>query len=1042
MTVNLRGTDESPGVTFTVPSNWFDPNHVQSMTESSYLFVAVCFMYALKSLGNPETASRGNFAGMVGMTVAICTTLTNPSFEGTYVAVACFVIAGGIGMTIAKKAEMIMMPQLVAGFHAMVGLAAVLVAFARYFDTSESMNTSHLVETMVGVFFGAVTLTGSIVACGKLHGFLPSKTLLLPFRHWINVLVITSSIYLTYRFCLVDQASTAGSMYLFVLTILSLFLGWHLVMSIGGADMPVVASMLNSYSGWTTVAAGFMLDNNLLIIAGSLIGSSGAILSYIMCKGMNRSFISVILGGFGVEEGTVIASAGGDVVEISTADLASDLINAKSVVIVPGYGMAVARCQQTVAAITESLRSNGVRVRFAIHPVAGRLPGHMNVLLAEANVPYDIVDEMDKINPDFPSTDIAIVLGANDIVNPMAVEDLSSPIGGMPVLEVWKAKKCIVMKRSMATGYSGIDNPLFYKENVKMFFGNAKDKTNELLGAIQQISKNSVLSSTTGLRDPLLLKSENNFTASIQPITYPPPTKTIGFVNESLLNDGTETRVAIAPNAVASIRKLGYGLVMESKAGQKAYFPDQYYEGVKILSNADAVIAASEIVVYIGSVPSSHQEKFKPGQVVIGYFWPAFNGDILREMASRKITSLSMDAVPRITRAQKLDTLSSMANMAGYKAVVEAFHLLPRFSKPLTTAAGQVSPAKVFIAGAGVAGLSAIGTARSMGAIVRANDTRAVVKEQVESMGAEFVRPNYVEDASTAGGYAKEMSKEFQRAQLEMYSKLCADSDVVITTALIPGKPAPRLVTKEMVRSMKPGSVIVDLAAAQGGNVELTVKDKVIVDSESGVTIVGNSNFARDMAAQASELYAANLAHLFTHMKDAKNIDSAIATPDDVIGPMRCTFNGNVVYAPPSAPVAPPTKPVVSIQTAVKPTSTPTSPLVKWISFVAALVITGGVFLALGNSSDTQMINHIMAFIMAVIIGYFIVWSVDAALHTPLMSVTNAVSGIIVIGGLLQLGTNSWFAFICAVMGSFCAGCNIFGGFLITQRMLGMFKRR
>jgi NAD/NADP transhydrogenase beta subunit len=400
-------------------------------------------------------------------------------------------MAALVGVAIARKAEMIMMPVLVAGFHALVGLAGLMVAYARYFDLRQGMSAAHLVETIIGVFFGALTLTGSLVAAGKLHGSLPSKSLMLPFRHWLNGFVVLATIVLTYLFTTAEQSSFIGSIIIFSETWLSLFLGWHLVMSIGGADMPVIVSTLNSYSGWTTVAAGFLLDNNLLIISGSLIGSSGAILSYIMCKSMNRSYVSVILGGFGVEEGVFAETAEGPVMEISSSELASEMVSAKSIVIVPGYGMAVSRCQQTVAAITEVLRSSGVKVRFAIHPVAGRLPGHMNVLLAEANVPYDIVWEMDKINPDFESTtDIALVVGANDIVNPSAVEAaLSSPIGGMPVLEVWKAKKCVVMKRSMATGYSGIDNPLFYKENVRMYFGNAKEKASQLLTSIQAIVK-------------------------------------------------------------------------------------------------------------------------------------------------------------------------------------------------------------------------------------------------------------------------------------------------------------------------------------------------------------------------------------------------------------------------------------------------------------------------------------------------------------------------------------------------------------------------
>ena len=1042
--MNLRGTENGgPSIDFNIPTDLFDPHHIASITEASHLFVAMCFMYALKSLGHPETASRGNFAGMIGMAVAITTAWLSPSFTATYKASACFLVAAVIGVAVARKAEMIMMPVLVAAFHAMVGLAAVLVAFARYFDVSEAMNISHLVETIIGVFFGSLTLTGSIVAAGKLHGSIPSKTLMLPFRHWINGAIMLTTFLLTYEFTQVEQASLGGSALLFFETVLSLFLGWHLVMSIGGADMPVIVSTLNSYSGWTTVAAGFLLENNLLIISGSLIGSSGAILSYIMCKGMNRSFLSVILGGFGVEEGTHV-EAGGEVTEITTGDLASDLVNAKSVIIVPGYGMAVSRCQQTVAQITDVLRSSGVRVRFAIHPVAGRLPGHMNVLLAEANVPYDIVHEMDKINPDFAECDVSIVLGANDIVNPLAVEDLQSPIGGMPVLEVWKAKKCVVMKRSMATGYSGIDNPLFYKDNVSMFFGNAKEKTTELLAAIQAlVGTAKPAASQPGLKQPLL-ESARVPVAAVPAKAFPPAIKSIGVMNEALLNDQEETRVAVSPNAVPALRDLGFDVIVERNAGLRASFPDRLYaaQGAKLSDSADAVIANSQVLVYINTVPKNHFDKFKPGQIVIGYLWPAFNAEMVHELAGRKITALSMDAVPRITRAQKLDSLSSMANLAGYRAVITAFNLLPRFSKPLTTAAGQVPPASVFIIGAGVAGLSAIGTARSLGAIVRANDTRPVVQEQVESMGAEFVAVEAKEDATGAGGYAKETSKEFQRAQLELYSRICAQSDIVITTAQIPGKPAPRLVTKEMVRNMKPGSVIVDLAAAQGGNVELTVKDKTISDSESGVVIVGNSNLSRDMAAQASELYAANLSHLFKHMKDATNIDAAIANPDEVIAAMRCTYNGNVTYAPPTG--GPPPPPAAKPKAGPKPVAVaakPTSPVVQWAAFLAVLTLVGLGAFAVGKSSDVTTVNHLLAFVMAVIVGYYLVWSVDAALHTPLMSVTNAISGIIVLGGLLQLNAESYFAVTCAMVGTFCAGCNIFGGFLITQRMLAMFKR-
>jgi len=388
---------------------------------------------------------------------------------------------------------MTQMPELVALMHSLVGLAACLVGFASYVDTSIQLQgvekTIHEVEIYVGILIGAVTFSGSLIAFGKLNGKIGGKPLLLPGRHWLNLAGLLIVIWFGREFL---QAETIeqGMLPLVVMTVIALLFGIHMVMAIGGADMPVVVSMLNSYSGWAAAATGFMLSNDLLIVTGALVGSSGAILSYIMCNAMNRNFISVIAGGFGSGSGTPAkkgeaAEPQGEVVPVSSAETADLLRDAKSVIIVPGYGMAVAQAQHTVYEITKTLREKGVNVRFAIHPVAGRMPGHMNVLLAEAKVPYDIVMEMDEINEDFPDTDVAIVIGANDIVNPSALDDPSSPIAGMPVLEVWKAKTSIVMKRSMASGYAGVDNPLFYKENNRMLFGDAKKMLDEVLTALK-----------------------------------------------------------------------------------------------------------------------------------------------------------------------------------------------------------------------------------------------------------------------------------------------------------------------------------------------------------------------------------------------------------------------------------------------------------------------------------------------------------------------------------------------------------------------------
>jgi len=466
-----------------------------SLATVAYIGATILFILSLGGLANPETARRGNLFGMIGMAIAVIATVLSPRVTPAGYAwiIGALVIGGSIGLYAAKKVQMTQMPELVALMHSLVGLAACLVGFASYVDTSIVFATPaekaiHEGEVYVGILIGAITFSGSVIAFGKLSGKIGGKPMLLPGRHWMNLVALLLVVWFGRAF-LQAETMQAGLTPLLVMTVIALLFGIHMVMAIGGADMPVVVSMLNSYSGWAAAATGFMLGNDLLIVIGALVGSSGAILSYIMCRAMNRNFISVIAGGFG---GGAPAPAGaggaaqpaGEVTPISAVETAELLKDAKNVVIVPGYGMAVAQAQHVVCEITKILRAKGVNVRFGIHPVAGRMPGHMNVLLAEAKVPYDIVLEMDEINEDFPATDVAMVIGANDIVNPAAQEDPTSPIAGMPVLEVWKAKTSIVMKRSMASGYAGVDNPLFYKENNRMLFGDAKKMLDEVQAAL------------------------------------------------------------------------------------------------------------------------------------------------------------------------------------------------------------------------------------------------------------------------------------------------------------------------------------------------------------------------------------------------------------------------------------------------------------------------------------------------------------------------------------------------------------------------------
>jgi NAD(P) transhydrogenase subunit beta len=458
----------------------------------SYIGASILFILSLGGLSNQETARRGNLYGMVGMAIAILATVLSGKVSAFGVLILAMLVGASIGAYAAAKVKMTEMPELVAILHSFVGMAAVLVGYVTFMDPAAAFTgvekTIHESEIYLGILIGAITFSGSVIAWGKLCGKINGNPLCLPGRHWMNLGLLVAAIIIGKMFLNApDMAS--GMPYLLIMTVLALLFGIHMVMAIGGADMPVVVSMLNSYSGWAAAATGFMLSNDLLIVTGALVGSSGAILSYIMCRAMNRSFISVIAGGFGQEGGSPTAGPmvpAGEVLAIKAEETAELLLDAKEVVIVPGYGLAVAQAQHTIREISQLLRDKGINVRYAIHPVAGRLPGHMNVLLAEAKVPYDIVLEMDEINDDLPKTDVSWVIGANDIVNPGAQDDPNSPIAGMPVLEVWKSKVSIVMKSGMASGYAGVDNPLFYKKNNRMLFGDAKKMLDEVLKCLKE----------------------------------------------------------------------------------------------------------------------------------------------------------------------------------------------------------------------------------------------------------------------------------------------------------------------------------------------------------------------------------------------------------------------------------------------------------------------------------------------------------------------------------------------------------------------------
>jgi NAD(P) transhydrogenase subunit beta len=463
----------------------------EGIVNVSYIIATILFILALGGLSNQETARRGNWYGIIGMTIALLATVFGGDVTANYdKLIVALLVGGSVGLLLARRVQMTQMPELVAILHSLVGAAAVAVGFASFMGHGGGYagveKTIHDIETYLGILIGAVTFSGSVIAFLKLSARISGSPLTLPGRHLFNLGLLIGSIWFGYQF-VVQSAAGGGIEPLIIMTIIALLFGIHMVMAIGGADMPVVVSMLNSYSGWAASATGFMLGNDLLIVTGALVGSSGAILSYIMCRAMNRKFLAVIAGGFGTGGGASASGGGeeqGEVVAIEAHDTAALLNDAKEVMIIPGYGMAVAQAQHIVYEITRELRDKKINVRFGIHPVAGRMPGHMNVLLAEAKVPYDIVFEMDEINDDFPDVDVSIVIGANDIVNPSAQTDPDSPIAGMPVLECWKGKTTIVLKRSMATGYAGVQNPLFFKENTRMLFGDAKESLDTVFKAL------------------------------------------------------------------------------------------------------------------------------------------------------------------------------------------------------------------------------------------------------------------------------------------------------------------------------------------------------------------------------------------------------------------------------------------------------------------------------------------------------------------------------------------------------------------------------
>ena len=896
---------------------------------------------------------------------------------------------------------------------------------------------------VIGVFIGMVTFIGSIIACVKLNG----KKLHVPSHPALTnaillviclILMVLSGLSSYYDSCVrtiepgVLPFGKWGWIFILLLVVFSSIYGVYFVLPIGGADMPVVISVLNAFSGLSGCTAGFMLRNSMLIITGAIVASSGCILSYIMCLSMNRSLVSVLAGGFGEgsskKAGKKEAQPEKPHFPIEPAAVAELLLDANKVLIVPGYGMAVAHAQHAVSEMTSILTGIGKKVAFGIHPVAGRLPGHMNVLLAEANVPYNIVYEMDEVNPTMSENDVCLVVGANDTVNPAAENDPDSPIAGMPVIRVWESKRVVVFKRSMNRGYADVENPLFFFENTNMCFGDAKNTMESIVAVLREKAK-SLEKHQVGSTLAAAKQQEEFDYAAIETFM------TVGVPKET---GEEETRVAMTPEAAKKIRKLGFQVLLEKGAGDAAKFSEEEYTkaGVKLVSHEE-VFTDADIVLKLNEPLEEEVALLREGQLLVSYASPAQNPKLLAAVAAQGAKWLAMDNVPRTTIAQKLDSLSSMGKISGYRAVIEACNAYEGFFGPQITAAGKYPPCKMLIIGGGVAGLEAIGAAKCLGADVRCFDTRSVCREQVESMGGTFLdlRVPSKENGEGAGGYAKTMSPEYIAAEMDLFMAQARECNVIISTAAIPGKRAPILLTKEHVEAMQTGSVIVDLAARTGGNCALTQPGKVIV--HKGVTIIGYRQLPCRMARIASEMYANNLFRLLEHMHGAKEF--TVDASDDIIRNMLVCNERQVTYPPKTILQPAPVKPVVKKTTkSIHETQGMNSDAQRALAVVALFVVAVVIGLFLPPTFTSQL----MIFALSVIVGYNSIWNVAPSLHTPLMSVTNAISGVVILGALFQAidpfdSISFWVSMLAIVF----ASINIGGGFYVTRRMLDMFKK-
>lgn len=1058
---------------------------VRRVVEACCMISSVLFIFSLLGLKKANTSRRGVFFGICGMLIAIGSTIFLPDFHEEYLKMVYATIPGAIiGVLLAFFVKLINVPQMIASLHSFVGIAATLVGFSNYYlHLGEPPSTIRSIETYIGIFVGVITFAGSVIAAIKLAeifggDFGESVHLLGWARHGLNIAAGITTVVVGVLFC----KEMNPEMCLYINVGLGIFIGCHMVLAVGGADMPVIISMLNSYSGWATAASGFLLNSHILIIAGAVIGSSGAILSYIMCAAMNRSFLGVLLTKFSKGKTGEIKTKAVNPVDVAQA---TEIIRkAQDIIIVPGYGMAAANAENLVGAVANTLIEKGKKVRFCLHPVAGRMPGHMDVLLCAAGVPFKYMKELNEINKDFKTADLAIVVGCNDIVNP-AANSKDSVISGMVVCEVWEAKNVLVIKRKReGTGFAGIDNEMFDYANTFMLLMEADKAFKEIHTRLESSYDPSLIAEAMKKEE----KKEAKKVAELkQDYSKFEKVQIIGVPKE--ITKG-ESRVALTPNAVKKLREMKFGVKVENNAGKLAQISNEEYvaAGAEIVDAEDLwndsnIIIKIQPPIFNTSINRHEAELIAKASLLVCYYYPEREKEVNEMLQRNKALSVwSMNNVPRISNAQKLDTMSSTGNLDGYRVVVEAFKLFKGFARGQVTAAGKIEPAKVFVIGCGVIGLAAISTAAALGAQVQAFDAREKGRQEGKSARAEIVIDEELkmDEGAGIGGYAKEMPEEYYDKQRRFFERVLKDCDVVITTARVPGKDKLVLITKNAIRGMKKGSVVMDII---GSNCELTQRNEIIVDDSSQVTISGITSYITEMPRQASELYGTNMVNLVCELCKAPkgikedaitysvNLEEPIADEAVVIseGKMRwMPYSERLKIAekkkadaaknPPSSPpeekkelpnkgevVIPISKPKEKDLALRLVDKEPKKEELRGASmniFSSGSIVISMLLLStsLAYSTDYVFMLNFLIFCLALITGFIVVLGVDHKLHASLMSETNAISGIIYIGAMIQLyGINGEWSLssTSGFIALFFASINVFGGFVLTDRMLG-----